>query len=51
MSAYLTPNETAAAVTSCDGLRFVSTTLSPPSGKAEDHALVYADDARSKPRI
>ncbi len=46
MSAYLTPNEKAAAVTSCDGLNLVSTTLSPPPGKDEDHGLVHRHAAR-----
>ena len=36
----------AAAVTSCDGLNLVSTTLSPPPGKDEDHDFVYHGPAR-----
>ncbi len=46
MPASITPNEKAAAVTICDGLNLVSTTLSPPPGKDEDHGLVHAHGKR-----
>ena len=39
-------NETATAVTSCDGLIFVLTTLSPTPGKGEDHGFVQRQQTR-----
>lgn len=39
----------AAAVTSCDGLDFVLTTLSPTPGKGEDHGFVYQHAPSFKP--
>ncbi len=41
----ITPNETAAAVTSSGDLDFVLTTLSPTPGKGEDHGLIRSRNA------
>ena len=46
MPVLITRNELAAAVTSCDGLDFVLTTLSPTPGKGEDHDLVQPQHTR-----
>ncbi len=44
----ITPNETAAAVTSSGDLDFVLTTLSPTPGKGEDHELICPSAAHFK---
>ncbi len=43
-------NGKAATVTSCDGLNFVSMTLSPSPGKDRDHDLLHDHGARRKAR-